>query len=66
MDRRSEYYIALGAVIGVVFGLGVGAASGNTLLGIGLGAIGGVFMGWFVAAAALQNRDKKGRQTERG
>ena len=58
MDRKFGYYIALGLVIGVVFGMGVGAASGNTLFGIGLGALGGVFIGWFVAAAALKNRDK--------
>jgi uncharacterized protein YcfJ len=64
MDRRFGYYIVLGLVIGVVFGMGVGAASGNTLLGIGFGALGGVFIGWFVAAAALQNRDKTGRQAD--
>jgi hypothetical protein len=66
MDRRFGYYIALGLVIGVVFGMGVGAASGNTLLWIGFGALGGVFTGWFVAAAALQNQGKKGKQVDGG
>ena len=62
MDRKFGYYIVLGLVIGVVLGMGVGAASGNALLGIGLGALGGVFIGWFIAAAALQNRGRKGGQ----
>jgi hypothetical protein len=56
MDRRFGYYIVLGLVVGVVFGFLVGAASGNALFGIGLGALGGVFAGWFIAAVALQNQ----------
>jgi hypothetical protein len=62
MDRRFGYYIVLGLVIGIVFGMGVGAASGNTLFGIGLGALGGVFIGWFIAAAAHQDQGRKGGQ----
>lgn len=59
MERKFGYYIFLGLVIGVIFGMGVGAANGNPLFGIGLGALGGVFIGWFVAAAACENRNKK-------
>ena len=58
MERKFGYYIILGLAIGVVFGMGMGAANGNTLFGIGLGALFGVFIGWFVAAAA-QNRKKE-------
>ena len=58
MERKFGYYIVLGLLIGAVFGLGLGAANGNTIWGIGLGALFGVFIGWFVAAAALQSRDK--------
>jgi hypothetical protein len=58
MERKFGYYIVLGLLIGVVFGMGLGAANGNTIWGIGLGALFGVFVGWFVAAAALQNRNK--------
>ena len=58
MERKFGYYIVLGLLIGVVFGMGLGAANGNTIWGIGLGALFGVFIGWFVAAAALQNRNK--------
>jgi len=59
MERKFGYYIVLGLLIGVVFGMGLGAANGNTIWGIGLGALGGVFIGWFVAAAALEHRDKQ-------
>ena len=59
MGRKFGYYIALGLLIGVLLGRGVGATSGNIILGIGLGALGGLFVGWFVAAAVLQNRDDK-------
>ena len=58
MERKFGYYIVLGLLIGLVFGMGLGAANGNTIWGIGLGALFGVFIGWFVAAAALQNRNK--------
>jgi ABC-type uncharacterized transport system permease subunit len=58
MERKFGYYIVLGLLIGVVFGMGVGAASGNTIFGIGLGALSGVFIGWFVAVAS-QNRNKE-------
>lgn len=57
MERKFGYYILLGLLIGVIFGTSLGAANGNTLWGIGLGALGGVFIGWFVAAAA-QNQSK--------
>ena len=57
MERRFGIYIFLGLVIGAVFGMEVGAASGNTIFGIGLGALFGVFIGWFVAAA-LEIRKK--------
>jgi len=57
MKQKFGYYIVLGLATGVVFGMGMGAANGNTLFGIELGALFGVFIGWFVAAAA-QNRNK--------
>ena len=59
MGRKFGYYIALGLLTGVLLGRGVGAASGNIILGIALGALAGLFVGWFVAAAVLQNRDDK-------
>ena len=63
MDRKFGIYIVLGLVIGAVFGMGVGAASGNIIFGLGLGALFGVFIGWFVAAA-LENQSKHKRDSK--
>ena len=56
MERKIGIYSFLGLIIGAVFGLGLGAASGNAIWGIGLGALFGVFIGWFVAIAVQENR----------
>ena len=58
MERKFGYYIVLGLLIGVVFGMGLGTANGNTIWGIGLGALFGVFIGWFVAVAIQGNRNE--------
>ncbi|NJO81784.1 MAG: hypothetical protein HC828_02750 [Blastochloris sp.] len=59
MERTFGLYIVLGLVIGAVFGMGLGATTGNVLWGIGLGALAGVFLGWFVAAAMFENQNKR-------
>lgn len=59
MEQNFGYFIVLGLMLGIIFGVGFGGSTGNPLLGIGLGALGGVFLGWFVAAAVLENQDKK-------
>jgi len=59
MERKFGTFILVGLLVGAVFGFGLGAANGNTLLGIGLGALAGVFLGWFVAAAALERETRK-------
>ena len=51
LEDKFGYYLIAGLLIGTVFGLGLGAARGNNLLGIGIGALTGVFIGWFVAVA---------------
>ncbi len=57
MDRRLfGICIFFGLAIGANFGIFIGKANGNLPLGIGIGALAGVFIGWFVAAAILQNR----------
>jgi hypothetical protein len=56
MDKRFGYYVLLGLLIGNVFGLGYAAANGNTFLGLWMGALIGVFTGWFLAAANLVHR----------
>jgi hypothetical protein len=57
MDKRFGYIVFLGLVIGAIFGLSLVPATGNTLLSIGLGALGGTFVGWFAAAAVAQKRE---------
>ena len=59
MEGESVYYIVLGMVIGALLGLLLGGANDNTPLGFGLGALGGVFLGWFVAAAAIEIKNQK-------
>lgn len=59
MERKFGYYIVVGLLIGGVFGMGLGAANGNTLLGVAGGALAGVFIGWFIAAAVLEYQKGK-------
>jgi len=56
MERRFGFYIVLGLVIGGFLGVGFGAAIENATLGIALGALGGLFIGWFAAAAARERQ----------
>ena len=58
MDRKFGYYVLLGLLIGAIFGLGIGAANGNTIPGLGLGALAGVFIGWFIGAAVFQKQSE--------
>lgn len=56
MGRKFSIYIVAGLAIGAVFGSGMGAANENALLGTGLGALLGMYIGWFIAAAAYNNK----------
>ena len=57
--RKFGIYIFVGLLIGAVFGIFLGAGSANPFFGIGGGALAGVFIGWFVAAAVRQNQKDK-------
>jgi ABC-type uncharacterized transport system permease subunit len=59
MDKTFGYYIFGGALIGALFGL-IWATGSNPLVGLGMGALVGAFLGWFAAAAVLEQR-KKGK-----
>jgi ABC-type uncharacterized transport system permease subunit len=59
MKRKFGLYVFLGLLIGAFFGMLLGAGSANPLLGIGGGALAGVFIGWFIAAAVLEKEKKK-------
>jgi ABC-type uncharacterized transport system permease subunit len=58
MDKTFGYYIFGGLLIGAMFGL-IWAAGNNPLMGIGIGAMAGAFIGWFIAAAVLEQRNKE-------
>ena len=57
MDKKFGYYIFGGALIGAFLGL-IWSAGGNSLMGLGIGALVGVAIGWFAAAAMLQQNKK--------
>lgn len=57
MDKTPAYYIFLGLLIGAILGLGVGALNGNPIHGLQLGAMVGLFIGWFIAVNPLEKRN---------
>ena len=59
MDKKFGRYIFGGLLIGAFLGWGW-SANGNTLPGIGIGALAGVALGWFIAAAILE-KDNRGK-----
>lgn len=55
MDKRFGYYVFGGLLVGALLGW-AWSANGSGLLGIGIGALVGVFTGWFIAAAVVEKR----------
>ena len=64
MNKKFGLYIVLGLIIGGNFGIFLGPAMGNTPLAIALGALGGLFIGWFIAAAVLENSKGKDKTND--
>jgi hypothetical protein len=58
MEKTFGYFIFGGLLVGSMFGL-IGAGDGNPLMGIGIGATAGAFIGWFVAAAVFEQKKKE-------
>jgi hypothetical protein len=58
MDKISGYFIFAGLLIGALFGL-TWAGSSDPLRGIATGAMAGAFVGWFIAAAVIQQKKEK-------
>ncbi len=58
MDKTFGYYIFGGLLIGALFGL-IWAAGRNPLVGLGIGAMVGTSIGWFVAASVREQRKKE-------
>ncbi len=66
MDRKGGSYIAAGLVIGSALGLMWGPTIGNAALGIGVGALAGLFIGWFAAAAMRKSGKNSSHSTGPG
>jgi hypothetical protein len=58
MEKTFGYFIFGGLLLGAMFGL-IGAGPGNSILGIGIGAVAGAFLGWFIAAAYLEQKKRQ-------
>jgi hypothetical protein len=59
MERKIGIYSFLGLIIGAIFGMSLGAATESVIWGVGLGALFGLFIGWFVAIAVVENQKKR-------
>ena len=55
MNKKYMLYIIAGLFTGVIFGTGFGPAVENISLATAIGAIGGLFIGWFIAAAVREH-----------
>ena len=62
-ERKFGLYIFLGLAFGGILGITLGAVNGNIFNGFWIGALIGVILAWFLAAAVLekQNEKKKGK-----
>ena len=62
MDNRIIGYFAFGGMlIGALLGM-AWVGQGNPITGMAGGAVAGAFIGWFIAAAVLENqKQKKGK-----
>jgi len=58
MERKFGIYVFSGLLIGAVLGTLWGSSGENTLVGMVIGALVGVAIGWFVAAATLEKRNR--------
>ena len=57
MDKVFGYFVFGGALLGAVLGM-AWSASTNPVVGAGLGALVGMAIGWFLAAARMENQKK--------
>jgi ABC-type uncharacterized transport system permease subunit len=58
MNKTFGYYVFGSLLIGALFG-SIWTVGSNPLIGAGIGALAGTFIGWFVAAAVLEQNKKK-------
>lgn len=62
MDKKFGVYILLGLLTGGGFGALLGAANSQPFAGLGLGALAGVFLSWFIAVIALEKEVTRKKQ----
>ncbi len=55
MNKKFGVFVFLGLLIGSAFGGLFGSANSNPLAGLVVGALAGVFFGWYAAAIEQQN-----------
>ena len=56
MDKTPAYSIFLGLLIGAILGFGIGAVNGDSIYGMQLGAMTGVFIGWVITSWPVQKK----------
>ena len=60
MNKKYGWYILVGVIIGATFGpASLAPAIENKSLATALGALGGLFIGWFIAAGIHEKPDKE-------
>lgn len=60
MNKKFALYIVSGLFIGALFGVSFAPVIENDTLGILGGALAGVFIGWFIAAAVrIRKQERK-------
>ncbi|MBL8079923.1 MAG: hypothetical protein JNM55_18285 [Anaerolineales bacterium] len=57
MNKKFGLFILLGLFLGGTFGIFFAAPLENPLLGVAIGALGGVFIGWFIAAEFTETKN---------
>lgn len=58
MDKKFGYYVFGGMLIGALLGLGWSSVA-NPLVAVGMGALVGTAIGWFIAAAIFGQKENK-------
>ena len=56
MKRKFALLIFVGMGFGAIYGVFLGTAIENSILGVAIGAISGMFIGWFGAVAAQERQ----------
>lgn len=56
-EKKFGTYVFVSLAVCALIGAGLGLSNGNTFNGLWIGALIGVFIGWFIAAVVLR-KDK--------